>query len=170
MKLVAVGATHSGHASCPSLDAAELLFRQHLANSRIERLVVAGFDARLRLVAFGEAEGQRTSVGGLLQISRTILGNTDVSIMVVGHNHPSGVAAPSTADREATRRLAALCRLAGARLAGHLLFAGEDCVPIGLSDQPATLPLASEGGRTYSAALPGSGAAPCAHTGVKVGE
>jgi DNA repair protein RadC len=133
MHPIPVRATHSGHASCPSLHAAELLFRQHLANSRIERLVVAGFDARMRLVAFREADGQRTSVGGLLHMSRAVLGNSDVSIMVVGHNHPSGVATPSTADREATRRLAALCRLAGARLAGHLLFAGEECTPIGLS-------------------------------------
>lgn len=105
-----------------------MLFRTYLADSRVERLVVAGFDARLKLVAFGESVGEKTSVNGLLTLTRRLMGNGDVSILVVGHNHPSGITRPSQGDREATRRIAAFCRLAGARLAGHLLFAGDDCV------------------------------------------
>lgn len=117
----------SGCISIAVLEAAGLLFRPYVANSRIERLVVAGFDARLRLVAFREAAGQHASVSGLLPLTRHLMGHINVSILVIGHNHPSGIARPSQADRDATRRIAALCRLAGAQLAGHLLFAGDDC-------------------------------------------
>lgn len=116
-----------------ALEAACLLFRPYLADSPIERLVIAGFDARIRLAAFGESVGEQGSVCGLLPLSRRIMGHGDVSILVIGHNHPSGIATPSQADREATRRIAALCRLAGMRLAGHLLFGGDDYVLFGVS-------------------------------------
>lgn len=119
--------------NAPVLDAAEQLFRLYLAQCRFERLGVAGFDTRARLVRFVETQGQRTAVQGILGLSRAVLGHANVSILVIGHNHPSGIAKPSLADREATRRIAALCRLAGAQLAGHLLLAGEECVPISLS-------------------------------------
>jgi DNA repair protein RadC len=114
-----------------ALDVAQALFAPYLTISDRERLVVAGFDSRLQLRTFGEATGDRTKVSGLVQLSRAALGDPNVSIMVIGHNHPSGVAVPSVADREATRRVAALCRLAGAQFAGHLLFAGAACTYFG---------------------------------------
>lgn len=118
----------SACAASLALEAAEQLFRPYLLHSPIERLVVAGFDCRLRLVAFGETAGGQSGVSGLSRLTRHMLGNGDVSVLVVGHNHPAGIAKPSLADREATRRLGALCRLADVQLAGHLLFAGDDCI------------------------------------------
>jgi DNA repair protein RadC len=117
----------------PAIDAARTLFAPYLQHSSRERLVVAGFDTRSRLRAFAEATGGPSSVGGLLRLARRTLADGDVSILVVGHNHPSGIAEPSLADRDATRRIAALCRLAGVRMAGHLLFADTQCVLFGRS-------------------------------------
>jgi DNA repair protein RadC len=48
--------------------------------------------------------------------------------LIVAHNHPSGDAQPSEADRDSTRRLADAARSVGVRIADHLIFAGGEMV------------------------------------------
>ena len=48
--------------------------------------------------------------------------------IVLAHNHPSGVAAPSEDDLAATRRLAQVVEPLGIRLHDHLIFAGGGCL------------------------------------------
>jgi DNA repair protein RadC len=46
--------------------------------------------------------------------------------MLFAHNHPSGVAEPSAADREITRELSHALQLVGVRVLDHLVIgAGE---------------------------------------------
>jgi DNA repair protein RadC len=52
----------------------------------------------------------------------------DATGLVIAHNHPSGNPAPSEADIQATRRLAATAEALGIRLHDHLIFASGDCV------------------------------------------
>ena len=51
----------------------------------------------------------------------------DAAGLVVAHNHPSGVAEPSPADIEATRRLAEIAAALGIVLHDHLIFAAGEC-------------------------------------------
>lgn len=50
--------------------------------------------------------------------------------LVLAHNHPSGVAAPSEDDLAATRRLAQVVEPLGIRLHDHLIFAGGGCLSL----------------------------------------
>ena len=50
--------------------------------------------------------------------------------IVLAHNHPSGVAAPSEDDLAVTRRLAQAVEPLGIRLHDHLIFAGNDCLSL----------------------------------------
>lgn len=47
----------------------------------------------------------------------------DAAGVVMGHNHPSGDATPSRADREATRRIALALGTLGIRLLDHIVVA-----------------------------------------------
>lgn len=47
---------------------------------------------------------------------------------VLSHNHPSGVAEPSQADRRITERLKEALDLVGVRVLDHLVVGGEDIV------------------------------------------
>ena len=47
--------------------------------------------------------------------------------LIIAHNHPSGDARASAADREATAYLAETARRLGIELRDHLIFAGDGC-------------------------------------------
>ena len=50
--------------------------------------------------------------------------------LVLAHNHPGGVPAPSEDDLAATRRLAQVVEPLGIRLHDHLIFAGRGCLSL----------------------------------------
>lgn len=52
----------------------------------------------------------------------------NATIVVLAHNHPSGLAIPSQADIMTTKRLARMLRAAEIVLWDHLVFGGDDCV------------------------------------------
>lgn len=51
----------------------------------------------------------------------------DARALVIAHNHPSGDATPSAADKAATRRLGKLCEMLDIALHDHLIFAAGEC-------------------------------------------
>lgn len=51
----------------------------------------------------------------------------NAAAVILAHNHPSGVAEPSTADRHITERLKSALQLVDIRLLDHLVV-GDDCV------------------------------------------
>ena len=59
------------------------------------------------------------------EVFRAAIAEAAASVIVV-HNHPSGDPAPSRADVEATRRLAAALAPLAVALHDHLVFAGGD--------------------------------------------
>jgi DNA repair protein RadC len=93
-----------------------------------ERVVAMHLDAdRMLLAVTLERVGGPDDVAlslGSLAAAALRLGS---SAVILAHNHPSGDAAPSAADRDATRRLADALRPLGVQLLDHLVFAGDAC-------------------------------------------
>lgn len=52
----------------------------------------------------------------------------NAAALIFAHNHPSGIADPSTADRRITQRLADACSLLDIRVLDHLVIGGESIV------------------------------------------
>ncbi len=61
-----------------------------------------------------------------LILQRALLYNA--TVVVLAHNHPSGLAVPSQADISSTYELVKLLRVADICLWDHLVFGGDDCV------------------------------------------
>jgi DNA repair protein RadC len=56
------------------------------------------------------------------------IGRTHAVFVVLAHNHPSGLCRPSDADRRVTSELSQVCRMIGACLVDHIIFAGDEYV------------------------------------------
>jgi len=100
------------------------LFAGHDAG--VETLFVAHLDSASRCLHVSRHDGDRQ--GAELPV-RTIL--TDAlqqssKGIILAHNHPSGDASPSAADRQATRRLALACEAIGVTLLDHLVSGGGE--------------------------------------------
>lgn len=54
--------------------------------------------------------------------------NVNASAAIFAHNHPSGVAEPSTADRMITKELMEALKLVGVRVLDHLVVSAGGCV------------------------------------------
>ncbi len=87
----------------------------------------------------------KLSEGGVKQIrmdNRRVMEaalRSDASYVVLAHNHPGGVAAPSAADVSATRTAANLLASVDIHLENHLIVAGDDCFSMADSPRYATL-------------------------------
>ena len=53
---------------------------------------------------------------------------TSASAVILAHNHPCGVAVPSSSDEAATRQVAEALRTIGVRLVDHIVVADRDFV------------------------------------------
>jgi DNA repair protein RadC len=94
------------------------------AELREEKLSVLHLDAERRLL--GLVEGGLEAYGEVNLPIRSIVADAlrfGTASIVLAHNHPSGEEAPSRADVEATRRLAAVLAELGIALQDHLVFA-----------------------------------------------
>jgi DNA repair protein RadC len=72
------------------------------------------------------AEGTVDTVGPHI---RTIVAHalrTNASALIAGHNHPSGAAVPSEADKLLTRDLIAACHPIGVKVIDHVIVAGDE--------------------------------------------
>ncbi|GIX36751.1 MAG: UPF0758 protein [Lysobacteraceae bacterium] len=98
------------------------LFASRLGGLRQEAFAVAFLDARHHLLAFeilfhGTIDG--AEVHPRVVVQRCLERNA--AAVLVGHNHPSGVAEPSAADRNLTLRLREALALIDVRLLDHLV-------------------------------------------------
>jgi DNA repair protein RadC len=102
-------------------DIARDLLRPHFPVDS-ELLLLAGFDGYERLVRIEHADGDRS---GRCIISphswRGLLGS-DIATVLMAHNHPSGAAWPSEADRRCTQEAALFLRTLDVELVDHLIF------------------------------------------------
>jgi DNA repair protein RadC len=106
-------------------DAADLV-EPIFAGLSEEKLAVLHLDAGRRLL--GLAEGRVEAEAEVNLPIRSIVGDAlrfGSAGLILAHNHPSGNEAPSAADVEATRRLAAVLSELDVALHDHLVFAGK---------------------------------------------
>ncbi|HMO75049.1 MAG TPA: JAB domain-containing protein [Sphingopyxis sp.] len=102
-------------------DVARLLLRPRFP-ADAETLLLAGFDAFDRLLCLEQAKGGRDERCRVPpRCWRALLDVRPVQVLMA-HNHPSGIARPSDADRAATREAAQFLALLGIMLSDHLIF------------------------------------------------
>ncbi len=105
--------------------------RRELRGARRERVIVLVADTANRLqrtVMVSEGAIDRSMVP-VREILNAVLRH-DGRAFAIAHNHPSGDATPSDADRRATADVAAAARTAGLRFLGHVVVAGADWCPV----------------------------------------
>ena len=116
-------------ASILGTEAAIALFRPMLAGCTTERLCVAHLDGNGQLLdmtccPLGTDREVRVPLRGIVHDAL----EAKARAMIMAHNHPHGVLAPSEADLRTTRRIAEVCRELEIALVDHLLFAGPKVV------------------------------------------
>lgn len=121
LHLPSILSTHELQEPSPFTD----LFAPYVENAAVEWALVAGLDSLGRLRCFFGHDGFRGSNTHLIPCVRAALASASVCVIVIAHNHPSGPAMPSREDIAATRQVAALCRMANARLLDHLIYAPD---------------------------------------------
>lgn len=104
---------------------------RELEGARRERVIVLVADSANRLqrtVVVSEGAIDRSFVP-VREILNAVLRH-DGRAFALAHNHPSGDATPSVADRRATADVAAAARTAGLRFLGHVVVAGAGWSPV----------------------------------------
>ena len=94
-----------------------------------EVFAVLFLDTRHRVLGFEELF--RGTIDGASVPIREVVSTClkrNAAAVIVAHNHPSGVAEPSTADRQLTDRLHPALGLIGVRLLDHLVVGDQECV------------------------------------------
>ncbi len=132
-----IGSRHIGEAlqrgsaiTDPS-DAGQL-FRHRLRDQPHEVFACMFLDARHRMIAFEELF--RGSIAGAEVHPREVVRQCiahNAAAVIFGHNHPSGIAEPSTADRQITLRLRDALALVDVRVLDH--FVVGDGAPVSLA-------------------------------------
>lgn len=106
-------------------------FRDKLAGLEREVFAVAFLDTRHRLIDyaelfFGTVDG--AEVHPRIVVREALLRNA--AALVIAHNHPSGNAEPSAADRALTTRLKQALTLVDVRLLDHIIVGGHETVAL----------------------------------------
>lgn len=103
--------------------------RLHLATLEREEFVVLFLDNQHRLLTHETlftGTINHTQVHPREVVKAGLKHNS--AALIVAHNHPSGLAEPSQADRQITERLKQALDLVGIRLLDHLVVGGMDVV------------------------------------------
>lgn len=107
-------------------DAREL-FKAELALGKREQFAVVFLDNRHRVIAFEvlfSGTIDSTTVHPRVVVQRAL--ELNAAAIILGHNHPSGVAEPSEADQLITRRLRSALDLVDIRLLDHFVIGGDN--------------------------------------------
>lgn len=105
--------------------------RLHLTGMQHEVFACVFLDTRHRVIAF-EPMFRGTIDGAAVyprEVVKAALAHNAAAI-ICAHNHPSGVAEASRADRDITRRLVDALALVDIRVLDHLIFAGDSSVSL----------------------------------------
>lgn len=106
-------------------------FRDKLAGLEREVFAVAFLDTRHRLIDyaelfFGTVDGAEVHLR--VVVREALLRNA--AALVISHNHPSGNAEPSAADRALTAQLKQALALVDVRLLDHIIVGGHESVTL----------------------------------------
>lgn len=103
--------------------------RLHLAEQEHESFCVMWLDHRNQLIAFEELF--RGTVNGTAVYPREVVKRAlqiNAAAVILVHNHPSGVAEPSSADNVLTSRLKDALSIVEVRIIDHLVVGSHDVV------------------------------------------
>lgn len=105
--------------------------RMHLAPREQEVFHVLFLDTRHRLIAaedlfFGTIDGAEVHPR---EVVKAALKHNSAAL-ILAHNHPSGSAEPSAADRAVTARLKQALHLIDVRLLDHFVVTGDQCTSL----------------------------------------
>ncbi|MGE8701530.1 MAG: RadC family protein [Achromobacter sp.] len=102
-----------------------------LGHLQVEHCIALFLDAQLRLITTGELARGTLSQAAVYprEVVREALRH-HAAALIVAHNHPSGVASPSAADRAFTGHLKEALALVDIRLVDHLIVAGGSAVSL----------------------------------------
>lgn len=117
-----------------SVEKSGAFFLSQLGEERQEVLIQVCLDAKGKVLS-----SRRVASGGVDAVSfstRQIVENAlraGASSVLLGHNHPSGIALPSAEDRSMTLEVQKVLEMMGIRLADHLIVADGDFVSMAAS-------------------------------------
>ena len=98
-----------------------------LDNNSIERVFLLCFDANNTLITYrmiGEGDVSSSNFD-MRKIASTVL-ETNAASVVLSHNHPHGISAPSYQDGEATAAIASLLNTLNVKFADHIIVTDKD--------------------------------------------
>ncbi|PWM47529.1 MAG: DNA repair protein RadC [Clostridiales bacterium] len=101
----------------------------HYLNRKNEMPSVLYLDAKKKIIGYFELP-EGTFKSAYMNI-KTIVERAvrlNAVYFVLAHNHPSGIAIPSSNDKETTFRIEEVFRGIGVQLLDHIIFADNDCV------------------------------------------
>jgi DNA repair protein RadC len=104
-------------------------FRMRLGAHLSEQFCVMWLDTRHRILAVenlftGTIDGASVYPREVVRAALSI----NACAAIFSHNHPSGVAQPSAADRAITRELMSALQLVGVRVLDHIVVGAGECV------------------------------------------
>jgi len=105
----------------------EAYLTAHLAHLDHEVFSVIYLDNRHRVIEYREEF--RGTIDGTSVYPREIVKQAIMSgaaAVILAHNHPSGIAEPSTADERITKRLQSALELVDVRVLDHLIIGGSN--------------------------------------------
>ena len=113
----------------PTLEDCARYLLPHFYGRRNETVFLLCLDAKCKVLSCRElGEGSVNAAGiSVRKIMETAI-REGASTVVLAHNHPSGIAVPSTDDIQTTRRIAMALSAVGIHLADHIVVADEDYV------------------------------------------
>jgi len=103
--------------------------RMQLRDKPYEVFAVLFLDTRHNLLGFKELF-RGTINGAAVAIREVVKEALDINAasLIVAHNHPSGVAEPSNADKQLTLRLTEALNLVDIKLLDHIVVGDQECV------------------------------------------
>ena len=113
----------------PSIEDCARYMLPYFFGRRVETVFLLCLDAKCKVLCCKEVgEGSVNSASiSARKIVETALG-ANATTVVLGHNHPSGIAVPSGEDLQTTCRIAAALRCVDIYLADHIIVADDDYV------------------------------------------
>lgn len=106
---------------------AEFLRSLYLDSNYIERVFILCFDANNTLITYRMiGEGDVSSSSFDMRKLASIVLETNAASVVLSHNHPHGISAPSYQDGEATAAIAALLNTLKVKFTDHIIVTDKD--------------------------------------------
>jgi DNA repair protein RadC len=111
--------------------AARRVLAPYFFGARNEEIYLLCLDAKLKLLGVRKVSEGTVTVSEI--VTRKVLEHAlslNAAGVILAHNHPSGIAMPSDADKLATRHLKALLAEVDIQLRDHLIFVDDDMVSL----------------------------------------